>query len=150
MGTIVGLAPVLWLAAGIILAVAEGVTVQLVAIWFALGALVSAVAAVLGLPFVGQLLIFVLVSALLLVCTRPFVKKKLQVKKQSTNADQVIGKIGIVQESIDNVAESGRVSVMGLSWSARSKDGTTIEAGSKVIVLAIEGVKLIVEPLRES
>lgn len=140
------LAPVLWLVLGIVMAVIEGVTVQLTAIWFALGAAAGAIAAVLGVPFMTQVYIFIGVSAFLLVFTRPFAKKVLHVKKVSTNADRVVGMIGIVTETVDNDAACGRVAVEGLSWAARAKDNQRIPTGERVKIIAIEGVKLIVEP----
>lgn len=146
MGTWAQLAPVFWLVLGIILAVVEGVSVQLTAIWFALGAAAAAVAALLDASIGVQAAGFLVVSTLLLLCTRPFAKKVLRVKKQSTNADRVIGQIGVVQETIDNDLGAGRVAVMGLGWAARTMDNRDIPAGEKVRVLAIDGVKLIVEP----
>ncbi|MEM1485240.1 NfeD family protein [Oscillospiraceae bacterium PP1C4] len=140
------IAPILWLVLGITLAVVEGLSVQLTAIWFALGAAAAAVAAVMGASQMTQVFVFLAVSAGTLIFTRPFVKKVLRVKKESTNADRVIGQTGIVLEAIDNDFAAGRVTVMGLDWSARTQENTGIAAGERVKVLAIDGVKLIVEP----
>ena len=129
---------------GVIFAVAEGLTVQLVSIWFAIGAAVTAVAAAFtGLSPTGQFWLFLAVSAVLLVATRPLVKRG---KTVPTNADRVIGQVGIVQEGIDNDLEQGRVKVDGLSWSARTADGRPLPEGTRVRVLRIEGAKVIVEP----
>ena len=75
-------------------------------------------------------------------------KKLLVHHKERTNADRVVGATGIVIQDIDNVVSTGRVTVMGNSWSARStqKDGK-IEAGSRVRIERIEGVKLLVTPV---
>ena len=73
--------PIIWLALGIAFAVAEGLTVQLVSIWFAIGAAVTAlVTALIDIPWPTQLLIFVIVAGVLLVATRPLAKKLLFVK----------------------------------------------------------------------
>ena len=136
---------VLWLLLGILVAVAEGLTVQLIAVWFALGAAGAAITAMFGAPFFVQVTVFLILSVASLAATRPLLKNKLMVHKVSTNADRVIGAVGVVQETIDNDHAQGRVSVGGLNWTARSSDGSVIKQGSKVKVTAIEGVKVIVE-----
>ncbi len=139
------IAAVLWLLLGILFAVAEGVSVQLIAVWFALGAAGAAITAMFGAPFLVQFIVFIVLSVATLAATRPLLKSKLLVHKVKTNADRVIDAIGVVQETIDNDLAKGRVSVGGLGWTARSSDGSVIEQGSKVKVTAIEGVKVIVE-----
>ena len=136
--------PIFWLILAIALAIFEAVTVQLVAIWFALGAVVAIVPAMLGAPMWLQLLVFGIVSAAAMAGMRPFVKKFLHVRGEHTNADRVVGQVGVVMQPIDNDLAQGRVSAMGLDWSARSADGRRIGKDEKVTVLAIEGVKLIV------
>lgn len=143
------ISPVLWLVLGIVLAVVEGMSVQLMAIWFALGAAAAAIAAVLGASGMVQFYIFVGVSAVTLIFTRPLVKKKLLTKKESTNADKLIGMVGIVIQPIDNDLAQGRVNVSGLDWAARTQDGEPIEAEQKVKICAIEGVTLIVQPYQK-
>ena len=76
--------------------------------------------------------------------TRPFVRKVVKTCKEPTNADRVIGKTGVVTQTVDNLPGMGRVSVLGMDWSARTQDGEILEEGERVRVLAIEGVKLIV------
>ena len=145
-------APILWLVLGVVFAVAEGLSVQLVSIWFAVGAAVTAaVAALTDVSGLTQFWIFLIVSAVLLICTRPLANRLTKGRKVSTNADRVVGEVGIVIEEIDNDLGRGRVKVSGLGWSARSRDFSRIPEGEKVRVLAIDGVKLIVEryPTRE-
>lgn len=80
-----------------------------------------------------------------LVITRPLVKKYIHPKMQRTNADKVIGQIGIVCQDIDNINATGQVKVDGKVWSARSIDNQIITENSEVIIEKIEGVKLIVK-----
>ena len=138
--------PVLWLSAVIVLGILEAVTTQLVTIWFALGALAALLAAVFHAPLWLQIVLFVAVSVLALVCTRPLVRKHLNGKKTPTNADRVLGHIGVVQEAISNTMAKGTVKVDGAVWTARSADGSDIAAGTSVVAERIEGVKLIVKP----
>ena len=139
--------PLAWLLVAVGLGVIEALTVDLVAIWFAVGAFITILPASFGVPFPVQLLVFIAVSLVILVFTRPIAKKFLKVKKTSTNADQIIGMVGIVIHPIDNIAGTGRVMVNDLDWSARSDDGVPIAANEKVLIKAIEGVKVIVEKI---
>lgn len=135
-----------WLGIALVMGVIELVTVQLATVWFALGALVSMVLAFCGVESLSvQVLVFVIVSGVALIATRPLVNKLMKKQKQPTNADRNIGKTAVVTEDIDNDAASGIVSLSGMTWTARSENGEVIPAGTKVTVKAIEGVKLIVE-----
>ena len=82
--------PVFWLVLGIAMAVTEGITVQLNAIWFALGAVVAAVSAALGASVRTQWILFAGVSLAALLATRPFVRKVVKTCKEPTNAARVI------------------------------------------------------------
>ena len=136
-----------WLIFAIILGVVEACTTQLVAIWFGIGALVAIVPSLLNASIWVQFFVFIGVSFLTLIATRPFVKKVIHVNHVRTNADSVIGKIGIVQQEINNDLEQGRVSVSGLDWAARSEVGEVFPVGEKVLIKAIHGVTLIVDRL---
>lgn len=103
-------------------------------------------ASIFQVPLALQILIFVAVSGVSLIATRPFVQRVLNVHPVSTNADRYIGKIGIVTVTIDNSKASGQINVLGSVWTARSADDTVIESGKRVRVESIDGVKLIVKP----
>ena len=134
----------LWLAAAIILAIVEANTVQLVSIWFAVGALAAMVPAIIGMDFTAQFAVFTAVSILVLAITRPFVKKKLTVQKTETNSRALIGKVAKGIQPIDNLQSQGRVMVEDMDWSARSENGEPIDVGEEVLIKEIQGVKLIV------
>lgn len=136
---------IFWAAAILIFGIAEAITVQLVSIWFLVGAIAALIAALCGASPVIQIIIFIAVSVLALVITRPLVKKYISPKKENTNADRVIGQIGIVTEDIDNINAAGQVKADGKIWTARSIDSSIIPAGSEVIIDRIDGVKLIVK-----
>lgn len=135
---------ILWLAATVILFIAEAVTVNLVTIWFAIGALAAFIAAVAGAQMWLQIVLFILVTAVTLIFTRPLAKKHFNGKHEATNADAVIGKTAVVTESIDNLAARGQVSCMGKIWTARAESDEPVAEGEKVTVKGIQGVKLIV------
>ena len=137
-----------WLALTIGLIVIECTTVDLVCIWFACGAGITSLlsALITNLPLYGQIIIFVLVSAGLLIATRPLARKLLKKQKdsQKTNLDLVIGKKAIVVEDIDNIQGKGAVKINGLVWSARSENGENISKDTIVRFKQINGNKAVV------
>lgn len=135
-----------WVAALVVFLIVEAVTAGLVSIWFVFGSLVALICAALGAAMWLQIFWFVIVSVATLVLTRPLVKRYVDSRSVATNADRSIGRAAVVTERIDNLAATGAVKLDGVVWTARSTDdAVAIEAGERVTVRAIEGVKLIVE-----
>lgn len=138
-----------WLAVTILAAIAEAATAALVSIWFVAGGMAALIGSLLGAPLWLQLVLFFAVSILALFLTRPLARRAKGRNGESTNADMVLGRAALVTEAIDNVLGRGRVTVMGNNWSARSAGpGGTIPEGTSVRVERIEGVKLIVSPIK--
>lgn len=135
---------IFWVVLLILLIVVEGITAQMVTIWFAAGAVGAIVAERLGAQMWLQWVVFVAVSVITLILTRPIAKKLTKTNAQPTNADRCIGKIARVTETINNIESKGQVSVDGAIWTARSSDGSVIEKDEQVTVEKIDGVKLIV------
>lgn len=133
-----------WLFLTIVFGALEAVTVQIVSIWFAGGAVCAMIAYALGASEALQIGVFVISSAILLALTRPFVKKMTKDKKVSTNADSLIGKTAVVTKKTDELGLSGEAKVAGSIWTISSADGTQIDENERVTVEKIEGVKLIV------
>ena len=135
-----------WLIVFIILLVIELATVNLVTIWFAIGALASFALSFFIDSLFWEVFTFVVVSSISLLFTRKFVEKIRGGEITPTNLDMVLGKIGIVTEEITKL-EPGEVKVEGKKWSAISTK--KISVGSKVEILAIDGVKLKVKEVKE-
>ena len=143
-------AAMVWLGLMIILGVIELLTLGLTSIWFAAGALVAFIFAMLGLRFSIQLIVFVVVSLVLLFFTRPLAQKYLNSGTTKTNAEALIGRTVRVTGDVSNLKDEGQVTVNGLEWTARSADDTQVfKKGDLVKVVRIEGVKLIVEKSEE-
>ncbi|MCQ2463281.1 MAG: NfeD family protein [Clostridia bacterium] len=140
----------IWIALAVIFAVAEAVTVQLVTVWFAVGAVGAVVANILGASPIVQTAVFVALSVLTLIISRPFVKKFTKTKIQPTNADMLIGETAVVTQSIDNLRGEGTVTVRGIVWTARSSDNSPVDEGEMVTVVKIEGAKLIVKKKKDN
>lgn len=136
---------IIWAAAIVVFGILEAVTAQLVSIWFVFGAIAALIASFFNVPFAIQVVIFVAVTVLALVITRPLVKKFINPKKVKTNADKVVGQAGIVVQDINNVEATGQVKVDGQIWTARSTGNNVIASGNEVIIERIDGVKLIVK-----
>jgi len=137
----------IWAVLIVVFFIAEiGTAGALVSIWFCLGAAVALLLAWLDFSILIQATGFVVVSVLLLVLTKPFIKKHMHIKEVKTNADRLIGTNGVVYEKINNLEGVGAVKIDGQIWSARaeSKDGI-IEKETVVVVEKIEGVRLIVK-----
>lgn len=136
----------IWLGLILILLVIEIITLGLTTIWFAGGALVAFIAALIGADVFVQIILFLIVSLLLLFITRPYAVKFFNKDRVRTNADSLIGKTAIVLEEIDNLKGQGKVIINGQEWTARAlQDGQVISADSKVVIQRISGVKLLVE-----
>lgn len=135
----------IWSGAIVVFGFAEAVTAGLVSIWFVGGAVAALLAAGFGAGLGVQILLFLLVSAVLLVATRPFARRMLAKGVVPTNADRVLHHMARVTETIDNTIPSGAVYIDGKTWTARSEDGTVIEKNAQAEVVKMEGVKLFVK-----
>lgn len=139
---------IIWGVLFIGLIILESVTAQMVSVWFALGSLAAFITAIFSDSFVVELIVFILVSVILLIFTRPFVKKYLITKKCPTNADMALGQEGIVIQEIDNLRGVGRIMLHGQSWNARTEDDSVVAKDQKVTVIRIEGVTAYVKPVQ--
>ena len=140
------MAAIVWLVLMVVFLAAEASTVSMVSLWFAAGALVALLTALAGGPAWLQTLLFLAVSAGLLLALRPLVRKYLSPKLTATNVDSVVGTTGLVTAAIDNVSAVGQVKLGAMEWTARSTSGQPIPAGTLVKVDRIEGVKAFVSP----
>ena len=133
-----------WFILFLIFLFIELITVNLVTIWFAIGAIAAVITTLFTDSIVIQSIVFVVVSVVSLLITKPLVKKFKKFDFTPTNSDRVIGKVGEGTKKI-TANKYGEVKVFESVWTAKAKNNTSIEVGEKVKVLSIEGVKLIVE-----
>ena len=118
--------PIYWLIMVAILLVLEMATLGLTTIWFAGGALVAYIAGLCTAPLWLQIVLFLAVSIVLLVFTRPVVERHLNNNREKTNVDSLIGK-------------------HGMEWMARSSIAEEkISPGSRVEVKEVKGAHLVV------
>lgn len=135
----------IWLGIVIILGFIEVITINLVTIWFVISGLIALACSFIIDSFIIQFSIFVILGLILMLATRKSLKKVL-IPNEKTNLDRIIGTKGHVTDTIEKDGV-GEVKVDGKKWSAIADE--TIEAGSIVKILAINGVKLKVEKWEE-
>jgi membrane protein implicated in regulation of membrane protease activity len=136
-----------WLTAVVLFAIVEAATMGINFIWFSVGSLAAMICAMLGGRIWLQAVVFVVVTAVTLLYTKPLVKKYIQGRHQPTNADRIIGSTGVVTENIDNMANVGQIRVNGQIWSAKRLGDTPIAENTRVELLSIAGVKAVVKPI---
>ena len=134
-----------WLGVMIVLIVIELATMGLTTIWFAGGAAAAFVSALLGANVILQAVLFLVVSVLLLIFTRPFAARYINRGHVSTNVEAIPGNTAVVIEEISNLKGTGRVRLDGNEWMARTEDENQVIAKEKLVyVLRVSGAKLIV------
>lgn len=139
-----------WLVLLVVFIVVEIATMGLTTIWFAGGAAAGFIASILGAGIFVQVILFLAVSILLLVCTRPFAARYINRDHVRTNVEELIGKRAVVTQDIDNLMETGEARLEGKEWMARTEEGyPEIPRGTVVTVKRISGVKLIVRKEEE-
>lgn len=139
----------LWIILAIVFLAVEFGTVALISLWFVGGSVAALAVCLLGGPLWLQVLVFGLISLALLLLVRPFLKKYIDPKKVRTNVDAMRGRQDVLLDTVDNLAATGSLELSGVVWTARSADGSVIPAGTVVTVQGVEGVKLLVLPVKQ-
>ena len=136
----------LWLILAVVFGVGEITTLGFFLAPFAGGAAVAAVASAAGVPFVGSLAVFLVVSVILLAALRPLARSHLRMPPQiRTGTAALVGKHATVLERIANSEGVGCVRIDGEVWTARAyMEEETYEAGAQVQVVEIRGATALV------
>lgn len=133
----------LWAIIFVVTLIIELETADLTTIWFCVSSFITLICAIFGLHEIYQLIVFVVLSALLILATRPLTKKMMTKDIIHTNSDRLIGMITTVTKRISN-EEIGEVKIENTPWRAVCLDGIDIEVGEKVIINSISGNKVVV------
>ncbi len=129
--------------------IAEIFTMGFFILWFGIGAAVAGVLAILGLNAGWQWGSFVVVSGVLFGATRRLAERLTKKQPPGIGADRLIGKVGVVLESIDNVKSTGQVRIDKDTWRADSDSDEIIPTGTRVKVVRLDGTHLVVQTLKE-
>lgn len=140
---------ILWVVVFFVAVIVESLEPQLVSLWFAGGALIALLFATLfQVGFIWQILIFTFTSVLLLVLTKPLVKKVTNRPTVPTNADALIGQDILIEKGF-----GPKLSGMGMHgdvrWKLISHQDVTFKAGEYATIQSIDGNKLIVTKKKE-
>lgn len=141
----------IWLIAAGVFFIAEIATTGFLIFWLGLGALLAMVTSFITDSVFIQTIVFVISSTLLILLTKPLLKKITKKDKTVvTNAFSIVGKDAIVTTTIDPKQGIGQIKVDGETWSAKCSDDIIIEKGTEVKILAIDGVKAVVSISKKS
>ncbi|MCF2442622.1 NfeD family protein [Dyadobacter sp. CY345] len=139
--------PQIWMIIGLLMLVAELVSVALVFVFFAVGGLITALLAAIGLlpTLEYQIIAFSLISILTLIIFRRHAKNLMETRRgKHQEYTEFVGETAMVIRDIPSNG-SGKIYYRGAEWSATSADHHAIEAGSKVVIQRTEGITLVVE-----
>ncbi len=141
---------ILWVVLGVILIVAEIFTLGFVLLWFGIGAIVAALAALAGFGYPLQFLLFFIVSIALTAASRTiftnFLTRQIEDGgSHKSGADSLPGQIGTVVVSSQGALSEGAVKVYGSTWTAYPAEGEEpLEAGARVVVESVRGASIYV------
>lgn len=133
-----------WLVAAALLFVVEGLTFNLVSVWFAVGCTAALIVSLFVGSFQVQFAVFILFSVICLLVSRPLVQR-LKTPAAATNGDRNLGRTATVLTTVSADAP-GRVRLDGVDWNARTADGTTLQPGEACRIVEIQSTLLLVEP----
>lgn len=139
---------VVWLALALLLVVAEMVSLDLILLMLAVGALAGMVSGIVGITGIFQVLVAALTALAMLLLVRPSLVKRLHGGANlQVGHERLVGKQALVTEDISTVA-NGRVKLEGELWTAQPLDGfRLIPAGASVKIVEIRGAIAVVEPI---
>ena len=138
--------PQIWLIVGLIMLLAELVSVLLVFVFFAIGALLTALLASIGVlssPEM-QVIAFSVISLLSLLILRKHARRLLDNRGKQHEYNEFVGETALVIRDIPSDGH-GKIYYRGAEWKAVSVDNSLIIAGSKVVISRTDGIVLVVE-----
>ena len=136
-----------WFVLAAVLSIAELFTAGFFMLPFGIGAGTAAVLNAVGLSLAWQWVAFLGVSVVSLALLRHFADRITHESPQKTGGDRLIGKRGIVVESLDHARGQGRVRVEREEWRADAPGFEPLSEGTPVTVIRIEGTHLVVQPV---
>jgi len=139
----------IWLLLCALCLVAEIFTITFLLFFPGIGAFLAFLTSFITDSVAIQIAVFVISSSLMIIFIRPLIAKLFRSKEVLMNSNSLIGKSGIVLKDIEGVDKIGQVKVAGEIWSAICDEKTIISKDSKIIVEAIDGVKLVVKDYTE-
>ena len=122
----------------------------LTTVWAAIAAVPMIFIAKAGCPIQWQLLIFVLLTLVLVIFTRPLVMKKMKLGKNKTNVNTLVGQEVLIVKPVSAFEKGEAKAKGGTIYSCKSESGEDIPAESVCEITAVEGNTLTVKIIQKS
>ncbi|MFI2751842.1 NfeD family protein [Cellulomonas sp. P22] len=135
-----------WLGGALLLGIAEMISLDLIFLMLAGGALAGVVANALGLSVPLQIVVAAATAVVLLFALRPWLLRRLRARTTlvETNTAALVGRSAVVLAPTS--AAGGRVKIGGEVWSARAaSEGESFAPGTEVRVRRIDGATAVVD-----
>ena len=139
----------IWLIAAGIFLILEIFTIGFLVFWLSIACIFAMLVSFVTDSIIIQTAVFVISSAILILATKPLVKKFAEKDNKKTNVYSVIGKKAVVTKDIEWSTGEGQIKFDGQVWSAKTEEQINIEKGTEVEIIKIEGVKAFVRPLHQ-
>lgn len=132
-----------WLIIGSIALLIDIITSAFLFVWFTIGAIAAIVAKIIGCSLLTQSIVFIAVSAVLMILGYPIVKRTLKssVESTPTREQTYLGKEIVVDEDI---VSTGSIKMDGVYWIAQN-EGDMVKKGDKAKIIGIDGNKIIIK-----
>ena len=137
-----------WLILAGVFVIGEVLTSGFLIFWLGLGALIAMAVSFITDNIIIQTTVFLISSVILILATKPLVKKFANTETVKTNVSSIIGKKGLVTKDINSINSTGQIKIDGELWSAIGENDMEISKGTEVEVVEIKGVKVIVTPIK--
>ena len=137
-----------WLILAGIFVIGEVITSGFLIFWLALGSLIAMVVSFVTDNIIIKTTVFLISSVILILATKPLIKKFANTETVKTNVQSIIGKKGLVTKDISSINSTGQVKIDGELWSAIGMNDMDISKGTEVKIEEIKGVKVIVSPIK--
>ncbi|MXZ19661.1 MAG: NfeD family protein [Caldilineaceae bacterium SB0665_bin_25] len=138
-----------WIVLAVLFFLFEIFTAGFVLLCFGIGALGAALVAFMGAGMVWQIVVFILVTIAAVVLARPFADRISRPGVQPIAGNRMIGKWGVVLQTVDPLEGTGMVRVESERWRAESMESVPLEVGEVVKVVGVDGVRLQVQSTDE-
>ncbi len=136
----------IWLGIIIVSAVLEFITQEMASIWFVAGGILALLLSLAGASLEWQICSFIVLSLVLLLALRKICLRFLLSRDEKTNVDALINQQEKLLEPI-TPDKPGSLKINDVVWTAVASDKKlTINKGTDVVILKVQGNKLVVEP----
>lgn len=138
----------IWLVIIVVCMLVEALTLEMVSIWFILGALIALIMAGCGVPVTYQVITAIAISFICLLSFRRLALKLLKKDTQKTNLERTFGeKTKLITPITED--DMGTIKVNGVVYNAKTENNVCLNAGTEVELIKLDGNKYIVKEIQK-